>query len=197
MVTRRRVGLLGGTFDPPHLGHLVVADQARDQLGLDEVRLVVAKDPWQKTSEGLITPAAQRLAMTRAAVSEAAGIEVSDVEFELDGPTYTTETIAVLSQHEPDVDWLLIVGSDTAAGLMTWHQPERLAKQCTIAVVNRLGSNGGAPDIFTVLRVEIPGLEISSTDMRARLRAGQSVRFLVPDPVIAICKEQSLYRQHS
>lgn len=198
VVKRRRVGLLGGTFDPPHLGHLVVADQAFDQLNLDEVRLLVAKDPWQKTqaaSGRTVTHEDQRLELTKAAVAGHAGLEVSDVEFHIEGPTYTTETLRVLSAQEPDTQWFLIVGSDTAAGLMTWHEPEQLAAQCTIALVNRLGSNGTAPDIFDIERVAIPGLEISSTDMRARLAAGRSVRFFVPDAVIDLCTQKSIYRQ--
>lgn len=101
----------------------------------------------------------------------------------------------VLATQEPETEWFLIAGSDTAAGLMSWHQPERLATQCTIALVNRLGSTGAAPDIFNVKRVTIPGLQISSTDIRARFAADQSVRFLVPDAVIDLCERKSIYRQ--
>ncbi len=194
----RRIGLLGGTFDPPHLGHLVVADQALDQLNLDEVRLLVAKDPWQKTQTGSgrqVTSGDQRLELTRAAVEGRRGLIVSDVEFHRAGPTYTTETLDDLAENEPGTEWFLIAGSDTAAGLMSWHEPERLAKQCTIALVNRLGSTGSAPDIFKVVRVTIPGLQISSTDIRDRLAANRSVRFLVPDAVIDLCDQKSIYRQ--
>jgi len=123
---RRKIGLLGGTFDPPHLGHLIVADQVLRALELDEVLLVPANEPWQKVGSRPITPASIRLAMTKAAVGTAKGLRVTGIELELGGPSYTSVTVEALSEREPDADWLVIVGADAAAGLETWRHTDRL-----------------------------------------------------------------------
>lgn len=192
-LVRRSIGLLGGTFDPPHLAHLVVADQVLDRLGLDEVRFLVAKDPWQKTGKTPVTPAEQRLAMVREAVEGRTGLSACDIELSIEGPTYTTVTLDALARAEPDVDWFLILGSDAAAGLDSWHQPQALSSQATFVVVNRSGVSSDVPPGFKVKRVKIPGLEVSSTALRERICLGQSVRFLVPDGVIDLYERLSIY----
>lgn len=194
----RRVGLLGGTFDPPHVAHLVVAVEVREALGLDEVRLVVANDPWQKSSQRRVTPVGTRLRMTWAAVAGTPGLTVSDLEVRRGGPTYTSHTLRRLRAEEPDVDWYLVLGADAAAGLDTWHEVDELLDSCTLVVVDRPGSPLRIPPAAshaTVERVEVTSLDVSSTDLRRRVRDGRSVRFLVPDPVAAMIDSEGLYRR--
>lgn len=192
----RRVGVLGGTFDPPHLGHLVVADQVLSALSLDEVMLVPANQPWQKVGQRSITPADKRLAMTVGAVGDAAGLSVSAIELEIGGPSYTTVTLAALAERHPDTEWLVIVGADAAAGLDTWHNTEQLREQATIVVVNRPGADFQPPTGWRWELVEIPSISISGTGIRRRVAQGASIRFLTPDPVIDRIAEWGLYRDH-
>ncbi len=191
---RRRVGVLGGTFDPPHLGHLIVADQVLSALALDEVMLVPANQPWQKVGHRTITPAPQRLAMTVEAVGQAEGLTVSGVELELGGPSYTAVTLDALSKRHPEADWLVIVGADAAAGLDTWHDTERLRQQAAIVVVNRPGADFQPPTGWQWELVEIPSISISGTGIRRRVAQGSSIRFLTPNPVIDRINEWKLYR---
>lgn len=192
---RPRIGVLGGTFDPPHLGHLVVADQVLSALSLDEVVLVPANQPWQKVGSRQITPAAQRLAMTEAAVGDAAGLSVSAIELEIGGPSYTSVTLDALSEQRPGMEWLVILGADAAAGLDTWHNTERLREQATIVVVNRPGADFQPPTGWRWELVEIPSISISGTGLRRRVAQGASIRFLTPDPVIDRIEEWGLYHE--
>lgn len=191
---RTRIGILGGTFDPPHLGHLIVADQVLHALSLTEVMLVPANEPWQKVGTRKITSADKRLAMTQAAVGDAAGLSVSGVELELGGPSYTSVTLDALSERRSADEWLVIVGADAAAGLDTWHNTERLREQATIVVVNRPGADFQPPTGWSWELVEIPSVAISGTGLRRRVSQGNSVRFLTPGPVIAHIEEWNLYR---
>lgn len=192
-----RIGLLGGTFDPLHVAHLVVADQVLDQFGLDEVRLVVNHRPWQKEGDREITSSARRLEMVAAAVAPFEGLAASDVEICLGGLSYTVETLAALEKDEPDTEWLVIVGADAAAGLDTWHQADRLRLEREFVVVNRPGEPDVDPPGWRTRRVEIPSLDVSSTEIRALVAAGRSVRHLVPESVIHRMDEWGLYRRSS
>ncbi len=189
-----RLGILGGTFDPPHLGHLIVADQVLHALSLTEVILVPANDPWQKVGRRKITPAVQRLAMTRAAVGDSAGLSVSGVELDIGGPSYTSVTLDALAEQWEADEWLVIVGADAAAGLDTWHNTERLREQATIVVVNRPGADFQPPTGWSWELVEIPSIAISGTGLRRRVAQGGSIRFLTPEPVIDHIMEWNLYR---
>lgn len=189
-----RLGILGGTFDPPHLGHLVVADQVLHALSLTEVILVPANEPWQKVGTRKITPADKRLAMTRAAVGDAAGLSVSDVELRIGGPSYTSVTLDALAEQRSADEWLVIVGADAAAGLDTWHNTKRLREQATIVVVNRPGADFQPPTGWSWDLVEIPSISISGSSLRRRISQGSSVRFLTPGPVIDHITEWNLYR---
>ena len=192
----RRIGLLGGTFDPPHVGHLVVADQVRTSLALDEVRLVVSNSPWQKVGTRQISDARRRYAMVEAAIGDgAAGIVASDIELELGGASYTIATVAELGRREPEVEWLVVVGADAAAGLDTWHRADELRRGQRFVVVNRPGADGSLPDGWAVQRVEVPSLDVSSTELRALVAAGRSIRYLTPDPVIRLIEGWGLYRR--
>ncbi len=188
-----RVGILGGTFDPPHIGHLVVADQVLDQLGLDEVRLVVSNVPWQKVGGRELTAPERRLQLVEAAVTGCPGVEASSIELELGGPSYTAVTLETLARREPEAEWLVIVGSDAAAGLDTWHRADELRVNHQFVVVNRPGAGPGPPPGWRCRPVEIPELEVSSTELRRLIRRGRSVRHLTPEPVMQLLTEWGLY----
>ncbi len=188
----RRVGLLGGTFDPPHLGHLVVAECARVELALDEVRLLVAGDPYQKSTTS--TPE-DRVAMTAAAVADDDHLRIDDRELAREGPTYTADTLAELGREEPDAEWFFLLGEDAAVGLSTWDRVAEAFALARFVVVTRPGHRGPEPDRLPgpVVHLEIPQLEVSSTELRARYADGRATRYLVPLPVDAYVRSRSLY----
>lgn len=188
-----RIGVFGGTFDPPHIGHLVSAIEVRDALGLDRVLMVVAGEPWQKVTTRDVTPGELRLEMVRAAVAEEAGLEASDIELRREGPSYTVDTLSELAEEHPGAELVLILGSDAAAGLGTWHRPDEVARRCRIAVVERPGVTTAVPGRFRVERVPAPRLEVSSSDLRDRAREGRSLRHLVPDAVVSLIREGDIY----
>lgn len=193
----KRVGIFGGTFDPPHIGHLIVADQVQDQLELDEVRLVVTNDPWQKVGSRAITPAPLRYRMAQAATAMAPGVVASPIELELGGPSYTLVTLEELARREPGVEHLVIVGSDAAAGLDSWHRADELRQRAAIVVVNRPGDDVGPPPGWMVEKVWIPALELSSTEIRAMVADGRSVRHLTPPAVVQLLIDEGLYLRTS
>jgi nicotinate-nucleotide adenylyltransferase len=185
------VGVLGGTFDPVHTGHLVAAVNVRHALDLDRVLLVVANHPWQKTGRR-ITPAADRLAVVDAAVAGTAGVEASAIEIERGGDSYTADTLEELAQ--PDRELFLVVGADVAADLHTWRRPDVVARLATLVVVSRGGSPGVDPGpLWRTEHVRIPDLEISSSDLRARAADGRPLDHLVPLAAIACIRERGLY----
>lgn len=189
----RRIGIFGGTFDPPHVGHLVAAADAREVLDLDVVRLVVANAPWQKMGERRISPAADRLAMVVAAVADEPGLEASDLEIRRGGLSYTADTLAALRDAEPDAELYLILGNDAAAGFATWERHDEVARLAELVVVDRPGTPTPIDDGFTWTRVDIPELEISSTELRQRAAEGRSIRYLTPDAVVTCIAERALY----
>lgn len=190
----RRIGVLGGTFDPPHVGHLVTALNVRHLLALDVVLMVVANEPWQKVGSRVITPAPQRLAMVRAAVEGLEGVEASDLEIRRGGPSYSIDTVVELEQQHPGAELFLVVGADAAAELHSWRRPDELAQRCSVVVVDRPGVATTLPDGFDGVRVEVPRLEVSSTDLRARVVDGRPLQFLVPDAVVSLVRDLDLYR---
>jgi nicotinate-nucleotide adenylyltransferase len=190
----QRIGILGGTFDPPHLGHLIVADQVLHALDLDLVLLIPANQPWQKVGTRSISDPSQRLTMTRAAIGDEPGLAVSDIEIELGGPSYTSVTLDALSQRYPETEWKIIVGADAAAGLDTWHNVEKLKAQADVVVVNRPGADFQPPTGWSWELVEIPAVNISGTGLRRRVAQGHSIRFLTPKPVIEHIESWGLYR---
>ncbi|MDH3300233.1 MAG: nicotinate-nucleotide adenylyltransferase [Acidimicrobiia bacterium] len=192
--TGERIGILGGTFDPPHLGHLIVADQVLRALDLDRVLLVPANEPWQKVGIRAITAAEKRLTMTRDAVGDADGLAVSDIELRLGGPSYTSVTLDALAEKHPKTEWRIIVGADAAAGLDTWHNVEKLKTQADIVVVNRPGADFQPPTGWSWELVEIPAVNISGTGLRRRVSQNRSIRFLTPNPVIEHIESWGLYR---
>ncbi|MDQ6728143.1 MAG: nicotinate-nucleotide adenylyltransferase [Actinomycetota bacterium] len=189
-----RLGILGGTFDPVHIGHLVAAVNVRHTLGLDRVLLVVANDPWQKAGR-LLTPAADRLAMVEAATAGAEGLEASAIEIERGGPSYTADTLEHLAAENRRRELFLVVGADIAADLATWRRTGDVARLATLVVVNRAGTppvDVGPP--WRVERVTIPAIGVSSSDLRARVAAGRPLAHLTPPAVVDRIRARGLYR---
>jgi nicotinate-nucleotide adenylyltransferase len=189
----RRIGLFGGTFDPPHVGHLVTAVNVRYALELDVVVLMVANVPWQKESSRSITPAADRLAMVEAAVADVPGLEAGRLEIEAGGPSYTADTLAAIAEDEPGSALFTIVGDDAAAGLATWARHEEVVARSTMVVVDRPGEAVELAGDVPWIHVEVPRLEVSSTDLRARFVDGRPLDYLVTDPVLQVIAERGLY----
>jgi nicotinate-nucleotide adenylyltransferase len=194
----RRVGVLGGTFDPVHIGHLVTAMEVRSALRLDVVLLVVANLPWQKVGAREITPAADRLAVVEAAVAGVVGIEASAVEIDRGGTTYTADTLAALADAEPDIELFLVVGADVAGELHTWKRIGELQRGATLVVVGRPGAAAPAAAAlreggWRVEEVPVPALDVSSTDLRARVATGRPIDFLVPAAAVREIRERGLY----
>jgi nicotinate-nucleotide adenylyltransferase len=185
----RRVGLFGGTFDPPHVGHLVTAVNVRHALNLDLVVLMVAHDPWQKSSERGVTRALDRLALVEAAVSDVEGLVAGRDEIDRGGPSFTADTLETMSLKYPDAQLFTIVGDDAAAGLPTWERVESVVAQSQLVVVDRPGVSVQLPSQF----VESPRLEVSSTDLRARFTDGRPLDYLVTAPVLAEIEKRGLY----
>lgn len=192
-----RQAIFGGTFDPPHAGHVAAAVCARDQLGVDLLHVVVANDPWQKSAERAVTPARHRLAMTRLAFEGRSGIAVSDIEIQRGGPTYTIDTVTELEQHDAEV--LLVVGPTAASGMATWHRAEELARRVTLAVVQPPGSPLVQVPGWRTCAVHMAPVEASATLVRELLarRGGpeqppESARLVSPR-VMSYIIEHNLY----
>jgi len=190
----KRIGLFGGTFDPPHVGHLVTAVNVRHALGLDSVVLMVANSPWQKDGTRPISPAEDRLAMVEAAVADVDGLVAGDAEIRRGGPSFTADTLAGMAKCLPGAELFTIVGDDAAAGLTTWQRYDEVVALSRLVVVDRPGEQVELPTGFDWLRVEVPRLEVSSTDLRARVLDGRPLDYLVTEPVLGIIAVRNLYR---
>lgn len=193
-----RVGILGGTFDPVHAGHLIVAEQAREALALDLVLFLPAGEPWRKAHRA-ITPAEHRLAMLRIAIDGNAAFGISDIELRSEGPSYTADTLELLAGERLDDEFYFILGSDALADLPNWHEPERIVRHSVLAVAPREMQELNAA-VLTLpglkARVQpfhVPRIDISSTDIRARVAAGRTVRYLVPPRVEGYIAAHGLY----
>ena len=194
-----RIGVFGGTFDPVHVGHLVAACWCRDALELDRVLLVVANEPWQKIGVREVSAAEDRFAVVCAAVGGVQGIEASRIEIDRGGPSYTADTIDELRAVHPGAELVLAVGSDVAAELGSWRRFDEIKGLTTLVVIDR----GGAASNFdpqgrwegarSVLHLRIPTVEVSSSELRERIRRGESVDFLIPEPAIRSISRLGLY----
>jgi len=189
-----RIGLFGGTFDPPHVGHLVTAVNVRHALELDSVVLMVANWPWQKDGTRPITPAEDRLAMVEAAVADVKGLVAGSAEIRRGGSSFTADTLAGMAECDPGAELFTIVGDDAAAGLTTWQRYDEIVALSRLVVVDRPGAPVELPGGFDWLRVEVPRLEVSSTDLRARVLDGRPLDYLVTEPVLEIIALRNLYR---
>ena len=191
----RRLGLLGGTFDPPHRGHVAAARAVLRQLGLDRVDLLPANDPWQKTADGSsITPAAIRVEMVRALVKNVPDVGVDDREVRRGGPTYTVDTLREIVAEMPNTRIFLIVGSDTAARIGTWREYEDVLALSTLVVVNRGHDTfDRLPTRGTVEHVAMDPVDVSSTSIRRAVADGHDVSADVGPGVMDVIARHSLY----
>jgi nicotinate-nucleotide adenylyltransferase len=192
-----RVGILGGTFDPPHNGHLALARAARDYFALDLVLFIPAGQPWRKTRE--ITAAEHRLAMLRLLTAGDDTFGISDIELRRPGPTYTADTIDELAGERLDDAFWFVVGADALADLPNWHEPQRIVRHAVIAVADREGADLDAAITAVpalkdrVQAFPMAAVDISSTDIRDRVAAGRSIADLVPGTVASYINEHRLY----
>ena len=201
----QRIGILGGSFDPVHLGHLWIAESARETLSLDQIRWIpAATSPLKR--QGPVASNEQRLQMLQLAIAGCPSFVVDDRELRRGEISYTVDTLAELRAEFPADDLFLIIGSDSLASIEQWRQPERLLQMATIVVVQR----GGEPPIdFSVLKdlasaqqiqaarehvLPMPIIELSSSDLRARVATGRSIRFRVPRPVEALIAAERIYQ---
>ena len=193
-----RAGVLGGTFDPVHRGHLALAGAAREELALDEVLFVPAGQPWRKAGR-IVAPAEHRLAMLRLALEGEQAFRVETLELEREGPSYTADTLEALRAARPDNELFLVLGEDALADLPNWVRPERILELATLAVASRANSQKAAADWLPGLEerivwLKMPLVPVSATEIRDRVRLGESIGELVPPSVEAYIWEHGLYR---
>jgi nicotinate-nucleotide adenylyltransferase len=200
-----RVGIFGGTFDPVHYGHLIIAEQAREQAGLDQVWFVVSARPPHKIDR-VLTPFDRRAEMLALAI---AGHEdrfrVETIERDRPGLSYTADTLEALDQQHPGTDWFLILGADSVRDLPEWHEPLRIIDRATILVAGRPGNPiwtpaelaaglGVDPGRIRLREIDVPLIDIASRDLRRRAAIGRSLLFQVPHAVEVYIREKKLYR---
>jgi len=194
-----RLGLFGGRFDPPHLGHLLLAEQAREALALDEVRFLPAGDPPHK---GVQAPAADRVTMTRLATDDHPDFRVDDREVRRVGPSYAIDSVEELRRERPDAELWSLIGADAYAEIATWHRAEAFVRSATVVVVPRPGTAHADLDHLdepfrsAARRLDIVPCGLSSTLLRRRIRQGRSLRYLTPDAVARYLHARRLYAAH-
>jgi nicotinate-nucleotide adenylyltransferase len=189
----RRLGILGGTFDPIHIGHLIAASEVAGELDLDEVVFIPAGQPWQKS---LYSSAEDRLVMATLAIAEHQRFSVSRIELDRRGPTYSADTLAALSDfYGGRTQFFFILGSDAAAGLSTWRKLDEFTKLAELVVVTRPGEHNvmSSDAGFPMTTVSIPEVDVSSTEIRGRVRQGRPIAYLVPPAVEAYIRANGLY----
>ncbi|MBB4663822.1 nicotinate-nucleotide adenylyltransferase [Conexibacter arvalis] len=196
-----RVGILGGTFNPPHLAHLVCAQEAHSQLGLDRVLLMPAGEPPHKTVAPGDPSPEQRFELCRLAVAGDERFEVSRIELERPGRSYTADTLRLLHERAPEDELVFIVGGDMAASFPSWREPEAVLSLATLAVAERRGSKRDAIERALeplagserVTYFDMPRIDLSSSELRARVAQGRPIRYLVPDAVAEAIAAEGLY----
>lgn len=196
-----RVGVYGGTFDPPHVGHLLLAEQAREQLRLERVLWAPAGDPWRKSGRGVSSTEA-RVAMVRVAIEGNEAFAVCELEVAREGPTYSVETLDELHRQRPKDELVFLLGLDALLDLPNWHEPARLIELASLAVAPRGQAQPSAGELDRLLPgltarlvwVKMPRVDVSGTELRRRAAEGRSLRYAVPDAVERYIREQRLYR---
>lgn len=196
-----RLGVLGGTFDPPHCGHLILAEVARDELALDRVLWVPAADPPHKQA-GEISPPGQRVAMLELALRDNPQFVLSRADLDRPGPHYSVDLMDVLAAEYPQAAFYFLMGGDSLRDLLTWHQPACLIEQCVLVVMPRPGANfdlsaleADLPGLSArVTFLDGPGVDIAASQIVERLRAGRTIRYLVPPGVEDYIEAHGLYR---
>ncbi|MFT3892845.1 MAG: nicotinate-nucleotide adenylyltransferase [Anaerolineales bacterium] len=199
-----RIGLFGGTFDPPHLGHLILASEAQNQLDLTRLLWILTPDPPHKQDQ-VITPTTHRLEMVKLAIQDNPSFELSRVELDRPGPHYTLDTVHIIAEQNPEAEIVPIIGEDSLRDLPKWHEPKELLYACHWVGVMRRPSDEANLDVLErqlpgirskVHYVDAPLLEIASRDIRSRIAHGESVRYYVPKAVYEYIEDHHLY-QHS
>jgi nicotinate-nucleotide adenylyltransferase len=195
MSERRRIGVMGGTFDPVHHGHLVAASEVASRFALDEVVFVPTGEPWQKSTR-VVSPAEDRYLMTVIATASNPRFTVSRADIDRKGPTYTIDTLTEMRDAYPDAQLFFITGADALEQILSWHQAPELFEYAHFIGVTRPGYplNGEHLPRGSVTLVEVPAMAISSTDCRARVAGDQPVWYLVPDGVVQYISKSGLYR---
>jgi nicotinate-nucleotide adenylyltransferase len=193
---RRKIGIMGGTFDPIHNGHLVAASEVADLFALDEVLFVPTGQPWQK-SEREVSAAEDRYLMTVVATASNPRFAVSRVDIDRVGPTYTVDTLSDLHAAHPAAELYFITGADALAQILSWRNVEQVFQYAHFVGVTRPGYELGDDHLpeGTVSLVEVPAMAISSTDCRRRVAEGRPVWYLVPDGVVQYISKRNLYRK--
>jgi nicotinate-nucleotide adenylyltransferase len=202
--TKHHIGIFGGTFDPVHLGHLLMADQAREQAHLDEVWFIPAASPPHKQGQQ-VTPFAQRVEMLALAIAGNPAFRINELEKDRAGPSYTADTLAELHRQHPESELYLLIGSDCLPDLPHWHEPERIVQSAVLLVSPRPAwPMMSAEQLRAALRlpveaplrlevVEVPLIEMASRDLRRRAAEGRSLRYMVPRAVECYVREKHLY----
>ena len=199
----KRVGILGGTFNPVHLGHLFMAEYAREAIGLDAIMFIPAGVPYMKTTKDVL-PGEIRMAMLDLSIRDNNFFISSDMELKREGNTYTYETLTSLKKEYPDIEFFFIVGADCLFSIENWKEPEKIFEQCTLvaasrnhALENDLKSKKlELEDKFhaKVILLDFPTIDISSTEIRKRVKEGKSIRYMVPDTVLEYIQDMQLYK---
>lgn len=187
-----RIGLLGGTFDPPHIGHLVVGEVARVALGLGELQFVVAGEPWMKVRS---SSAEDRCRMVELAIVDSSDFRLNRSEIDRAGPTYTVDTLRELATERPDAELVFLAGADAISRLPDWHEAEANLELATFVALSRpgYGLDLAGPMLGRVEELTVPAIDISSTELRRRFRDGEAVRYQLPLSVEAYVRERGLY----
>ena len=199
----RRLGILGGTFDPPHIGHLVLGEYAAEALDFEKVLFVPAADPPHKTDVHK-SPVEHRLAMLQIALADNPRFRISRVDLDRPGPHYSLDTVQIIQQQCPDAELYFVMGGDSLRDLPKWHAPEKLVQQCRLAVMERPGAEAYPtmhdailPGLAErVVMIDAPVLEIASSEIVPRLKQGRSARYIVPDGVLHYIHQHGLYRKN-
>ncbi len=203
MQGKQKVGILGGTFDPPHMGHLMLAERAREEAGLDKVIFLPAGCPYKKKDHP-VQDGTDRLKMLELAIAGHDGFAVSDLELAREGDTYTFETMETLKEMHPETEYYFIMGADCLYSIQDWREPERIFRACHVIAAAR---NSSSKEELERKQEELenrygariqllfsPEIAISSSEIRERVSEGRSIRYMVPESVLRYVEEQGLYR---
>lgn len=200
---RRAIGLMGGTFNPIHYGHLVAAEAARDAFNLEQVIFIPAGQPPHKSGV-FVADSEHRYLMTFLAIVSNQRFEISKVEIDRQGPSYTSETLSYFNNLDPAVAWYFITGADAILDIVTWHNPDSIFRYADLIAASRPGysldkiealkSPLGAEPVERIHRLEVPALAISSSQIRARLTRGLSIKYLVPEAVEHYIAKNDVYK---
>ena len=193
-----KIGIMGGTFDPVHYGHLFAAEFAREAAGLNRVIFVPSGNPPHKSYDGM-APAEDRFEMTRLAIENNEGFEISRVEVDREGPSYTADTLEFISEFNPEAELFLITGIDAALDLPNWHMPQKIISLCKILIIARPGYicdkigtlDESVRDSLIILDTDL--IDISATDIRNKARTGRCIRYMTPDVVCDYIAGKNLY----